>query len=165
MVRNICPGDPSDIKCCVRSPSELRQSGSRPAGSTVDSGDVHIPGIVHPNLPDTIMVPDSSIFDPQDQTKINEFFIQPIQSEIPFTENGASDPIFDEDSYFSYYPDEEFSALAENLNSEADLAMYSFGSELENVPASDPDLSILQSSDLSSDDAQLAANIFAEDRD
>lgn len=149
MIRNICPGDPSDIKCCVRSQSGLRQSGARPASSTLDSNNIHIPGIVRPNLPDTIMVPDTSIFDPQDQSKVDEIFLQRSQSQMPSADDGGSDPMSDEDPFFLYYPEEEFLvSFAEDPN-----------------PGSDSAMNIFPSSDPSSDDDELAADLFAEDQD
>lgn len=163
MIRRICPGDPLDIKCCVQSQSKWYQPGSRPGSSTLDSNTVHIPGVHNPNLPDTITVPDFSIFEPQIPSKVNGFFIQHSHSEAPSMESGASDPIPFEDSYFLYYPDDEFwNSFAEDPRPETDSAMDSINTGQENFPTSDIDPTIFQSPEPSSDDARLAAELFED---
>lgn len=166
MIRNICPGDPSDIKCCVRSASRLLQSGAKPASSSLDTHNVHIPGILHPNLPDTIMVPDSSIFDPQDQTKVNEYFLQRTQSETPPTDNGGPDPMSGEDLLSPYSPEEElWISFGEDPNLGFDSATNPAGAGRETVPTSDLDLGMFPSSEPSSDDDGLIADLFGDGED
>lgn len=164
-IRDICPGDPLDIKCCVPSKLKLLQSGSRPASSTIDSNSVHIPGIAHPNLPDTIIIPDSSTFDPQDQSDVNDFFIQHIQLETPSTDTRASDPMSDGDpSFLGDFPDDELmTSLPEGSNLEPDSTTDSFTAGQGNAPISDPYSPIFPSPGPSSDDAQLASYVFGED--
>ena len=165
MIRDICPGDPSDIKCCVRSPSKPLPSGSRPASSSLDSNNVHIPGIARPNLPDT-MVPDISIFDPQDPSKFNEYFLQRTQSETPSTDDGGADLMAGEDPYLLYSPDEElWISFVEDPYPGSDSATNPVSAGRDNVPTSDLDSAMFQSSEPSSDDDELAAVLFGEYED
>lgn len=166
MIRNICPGDPSDIQCCVRSPSNLHQSGARPASSSLDSNNVHIPGVGHPNLPDIIMVPDSSIFDPLDQSKVNEYFLQRTQSETPPTDSGESDPMSDGDSFYLYAPEEElWVSFGDDPNLESDPAAHPVSAGPENIPASDLDSAMFPFSETSSEDDQLVTDLLGDNDD
>ena len=165
-IRKICPGDPLDIQCCVRSPSKLLQSGAKPASSSLDSSDVHIPGIRRPNLPDTIMIPDSSIFDPQDQTKVNEYFLQRTQSETLPADNGGPILMSSEDSFYLYSPEEElWVSFEDDPNLESDPAAQPVGAGRENVPTSDLNSAMFPFSEPSSDDDDPVADLLEDDED
>lgn len=170
MTRNICPGDPLDIQCCVQSRPKQRQPGSRPSSSTLDSDDIRIPGIVPPHLrPDSYLVPDSSMWESQIQMETDGFYIQSQQPETPSSDERPAlilDPLPNEDSLFiGDFPDEEIAtSFADGSGLEPDFLADSFAAGPGNGPISDMDLPSMQSSEVL-DDAQLAAYLLEEDED
>lgn len=111
------------------------------------------------------MVPDVSIFDPQDPSKFNEYFLQRTQSETPSMDDGEADPMAGDDPYF-LSPDEDiWISFVEDPDPGSDFATNPVSAGRESVSASDLDSAMFQSSGLSSDDDELAADLFGEDED
>lgn len=72
----------------------------------------------------------------------------------------------DDDYFFLYTPDDEFlTALPEELRPESDFAMDSISAGQENGLTSDLEPTMFPSVEPSSEDAQLAGDMFEEDED